>query len=477
MKQTIKLTESDLYRIVNKVLLNNESNKKLTFTEKLDELLEFHIKLYKASFISDGNHYLLEQNKTEYIKNLFPNNNNVIKEYKEKFNNPLLVESLDIDYVDNFFGFIRNNFIKQSKTEFDLIGEQSFVDSAWNAAKTAGNAVVSGAKYVANKIGEGFNWLKKNGLGWLMGKFREFLDSGWGQAAQLFLDSFGVGAIANVVIWGLMTVWDLLNQNWGLFLLSALSVLTAGALAPFIGRLAKNFKGITGGLTKALEFLKSTSLGKSLVKWIPNIKAGVGKIGTYIGQGVEWLISKFGKYLPSNWVSSLRSGVTKAVGWVKNVANDIMGFASKGVGEKVSTDILKKFNNFPGLQKLLTNPKWSNTLKGLDAATSKLVDDYITSNARKYSWSQIEGGICRSMKPIACNAIKKVGIAYSLKREGGEAIHKGKESFTNIKNTNTLLRKRDKLKNLRQASGNVTTAINKGAEAYEKERELSGAEG
>ena len=473
MKTVIKLTEGDLYTIVSKVLKTEKHrNNNLTFNEELDNLLEFHVKFYKSCYNVDGNHNQLEKYKRKYIKNLFPDNNKVIKEYHDNFKNRILNESVGENYVDYFFGFIRNNFIKQStsilreyyKNDNNLINEEGFLDSAWNAAKQVGGAVVSGAKYVANKIGEGFNWLKKNGLGWLMSKIRSFLDSGWGQAAQLFLDSFAVGAIVNVVAWGLMTVWDLITKNWGLFLLSALSVLTAGALAPFVGKLAKNFKGITGGIETALGMLKSTSLGKTIIKWIPKIKSGLGSVGKYIGQGVEWLLSKFGKYIPSNWVSALKSGVSTAVKWVESVAQKIFKFAGEGAGENVATRALSRFEGTPSIQKLLTNPKWANSVKGIDAATSKLVDEYITANARKYSWSSIEKGICSKMNKQACNAVKVLGKAYEIKREGGEAYKSGKEAEELLLKSKNLARKRDKAKELYRSGVKVKDAANKVSE-------------
>lgn len=45
MSKVIRLTESDLFEVVSKVLNIQNSNNN-TFTGKLDRLLEFHTKLY-----------------------------------------------------------------------------------------------------------------------------------------------------------------------------------------------------------------------------------------------------------------------------------------------------------------------------------------------------------------------------------------------------------------------------------------------
>lgn len=564
MNKVIRLTESDLYDIVGKVLkINNSKNN--TFIEKFDNLLEFHKKLYKGLYFVNGDHSELERQKRHYLRNLFPDNHKVIKECRLKFpNSNLLNENFDENYVDDFFKFIRENYIRQQRNiikEDNNQGQQRKISpqitqyakgitkelmaalgadadddeemavraikkinskeclyevdrmvkgykrgnapyslkdvinsymSDYNSAQYRaiwqhlGKFGVTGANYnsflagvgkTVEAIGKGWDWLKKNGLDKLMNTFREFLDSGWGQAAQLFLDSFGVGAILNVVIWGLMAIWDLLNNNWGLLLLSSLSILTAGAMAPILGKFAKNFKSIVGGFDKVMDYFKNSAIFKGIKAWIPKIGQGINAVGKYVSQGAEWLLSKFGKYIPANWVTAIKSGVTKATQWVQSIGQKIMGFASEGAGENVVTKNLMRQGTkgeWPMLSKLMQNPKWANTLKGLDAATSKIVDDYVTANIRKYSWGQIESSVCTHMNQMACKAVKTIGISYEMKREGGEALGKGKDSIKNMKNVNQLNRKRDKAKELYQATGNLKTAIQKGQTVYDKEQELVG---
>ena len=543
----IRLTESHINNLVFKIL-NGETpkKKKATLSEKIDNLIDFHVKYHKGLYNVYGNNSELEKNKKHYLNNLFPGNHKIIKECRLRFKNNIINESKGSSHIDEFFYFIKENYINEIRKKTILEQQQpnqtkQVQKQKMEAAKQAAKPIVSGLMkafdgagtdealavqtikkikskeeiYQVNKlllaykrpnlkdyingdmsdidsneyraiwthlgkfgvtganfnnflagvgkvvdvVGAGWEWLKKNGLGWLMGRLREFLDSGWGQAAQLFLDSFGIGAAVNVVVWGLMAVWDLLNNNWGLFLLSALSVLTAGTIAPLIGKYAKNFKGITGGFQKAIDYMINSPIGKGIKNWIPKISEGISSIGKWISGGVEWLLGKFGKYIPANWVSAIKSGASKAAAWVKSVAESIMGFAGKGAGEKVATKTLTQLNGFPGTQALLKNPKWSKALEGLDAGTSKIVDDYITANARKYSWDKIEQGVCKNMNAAACKAVKTVGLSYKLKREAGEALHKGKESLSSVNKSTAQLRKADKAKELYRASSNIQTAV------------------
>ena len=113
MTKVVRLNEIELFNIVNKVLNKRPIEKrKETFTEKLDNLLEFHIKLHKGLYNVYGDCSELKKTQKEYINNLFPYNHRVIKESRNRFSNKLLTES-DDNYINDFFGFIRENFIKE----------------------------------------------------------------------------------------------------------------------------------------------------------------------------------------------------------------------------------------------------------------------------------------------------------------------------------------------------------------------------
>jgi len=351
MTKVVRLNESELFNIVSKVLNNKPIEKrKETFTEKLDNLLEFHIKLHKGLYNVNGDSSELKKKQNDYINNLFPYNHKVIKESRNRFSNKLLTES-DDNYIIEFFGFIRENFIneygKKTLTEQQnnqqqqqkmTIARQAAIPlakslmSAFDGAGTneqlavqtikkikskdevyqldkilksykkgslkdyingdmsdfdskeyreiwahLGKFGVTGANFnnalaalgkgdVIGAIGAGWKYLKEKGITWLMDQFRGFLNSGWGQAAQLFLDSFGVGAIGVAAVWGLMTTWDLVNVTaggWVNFALSAFSLLTAGAMAPVLGPVSNLLKKVTGSLDDILKSLFISKFGQS----------------------------------------------------------------------------------------------------------------------------------------------------------------------------------------------------------------------
>ena len=532
MSKVVRLNESELFDIVSKVLNKKPVEKrKETFTEKLDNLLEFHIKLHKGLYNVYGDSSELKKKQNDYINNLFPYNHKVIKESRNRFSNKLLTES-DDNYINDFFGFIRENYIKEygkktlteqqknqqqqknqlarqaaiplakslmkafdgagtdealaiqtikqikSKEEVyqldkilknykkgslkDYInGDMSDFDSKGYREIWAhlGKFGVTGANYnnflagvgkVVDAIGAGWDWLKKSGIGAFFEKIRSFLNSGWGAAAQLFLDSFGVGAIAVAGIWGLMTQWDLLNINssggWLNFLMSAISLLTAGAMAPVLGPLMSFLKPVAGKLDDLLKALFSSKFASSFKAWVPKIVSGVSKVGEWINAGVKWLISKFGKYLPKNWMTALESGVGKCVQWVQSVVSKISTLAKGGdnlitktitaeAGETVVSGTLSKlFNKFPGFQKLMANKQWAPELaKGLDAGTAKLLDEYLIKNGKEYGWEKVRNTICKSRGQNVCSILDKVGLAFSIKAHGNEAIHHTKDTVKNLK--------------------------------------------
>lgn len=531
MTKVVRLNETDLFNIVNKVLNKRPIVKrKETFIEKLDNLLEFHIKLHKGLYNVNGDSSFLKKKQNDYINNLFPYNHRVIKESRNRFSNKLLAES-DDNYINDFFGFIRENFIKeygkkrlteqqqqqqnqqQQKTqlakkaviplaqslmkafdgwgtdeelavqtikkikskeevyELDLLlkswkkgslkdyinGDMSDFDSTEYRAIWAhlGKFGVTGANFnnalaalgkgdIIGAIGAGWNWLKTNGIGWLMGKIRSFLDSGWGAAAQIFLDSFGVGAIGVALVWGIMVIWDLINVTiggWGMLLLSIISLLTVGALGPYMAPIAKVLKPIKGGLGKVIEKLMSTKLGQGLIAWIPKIGAGLSKVGGWIKSGVQWLVTKFGKYLPKNISSLLESGVNKAVGWCENVVKNLTAYSKHEAADTVLTSNL---NSFPGMSKLMDNPKWASSLSRLDKPTAKIVDKYIHDNVRKYGWEAVEKGICKKYGQIACQVADKVGLAFQLRK----SVYKVAEKGASVKDTDLTHKTADELANM-----------------------------
>lgn len=533
MNTPIRLTESDLYYFVNRVLKIENEKKNKTIGESFNELLDFHIKIHKGYYGMNGNHYELEKHKHEYIKELFPNNNRVIKEYNEKFSNPLLVESIDVDYVDNFFGFIRKNYIKENK---NIIEEQigpsdtlnrynystkikpqslttnkmelarraalpilSLLSKAFDGAGTnealavqaikklkskeevyqldkmvrsskkmslkqyingdmsdfdsteyrkiwahLGKFGMTGANYneflksvgkgdIVGAVGAGWKFLKEKGLSWLMEGLRTALNSVAGVAVQLFLDSFAIGAIANAFIWGVMVVWDLINISsggWGTFLLSALGLLTVGAMAPVIAPLTRTIKTIKGGLQGVIIWLMKSKFGTVIRKWLPKIAAGASKVASYIGQGVKWLISKFGKVIGESAASKLSGAVSKCVEWVKSTVTWLSNYSAREASDTVLTSRINQAVNtgvatkareklaqlgFNGFENLLTNPKWSGALSKLDKPTAKLVDEYVHNNIRKYGWETTKAGVCKYMGKIACEAADLVGNAFKLK--------------------------------------------------------------
>ena len=572
----IRLTETHLNRIVFNIL-NGETNKKkkLSFTEKFEKLIEFHVKYHKGLYNLYGNYSEFEKNKKNYLNNLFPDNHKIIKECRLKFPNNIVNESKSKSQIDDFFMFIKESYLKeinknilseqQKPTQpqkqltpqqvqaakakiqasakkqaeviykellksLDMDGDKDLKDydgtnegGALDAIKKIKNretldalnkrialtkqypnlkawlnaemsdfdseygaiwaklekmgyaganrnvllqfAGQTGVGQLVKAADKGIDFLRTKGIAWFMDGLRSALNSGAGQAVQIFLDSFGVGAIANAAVWGIMVIWDLLNintQGWGLFLLSVLSLLTVGAMAPVLAPLGKIIGGIKGGLNVVVTKLMSSKFGQTIARWIPKIMNGVSKAASWIGSGVKWLVEKFSLVLPRKWVTAIEGAVEKAIGWVGDIVKNLSKYSGHEASDTVLTSNVARFSDspairqirqelldagFPGVERLLNNPKWASTLSKLDKPTAKLVDDYIHNNIRKYGWAATEQGVCTYMGKSACYAVKKIGISFKLKNAYLKATTKSQSAL----NTQFNVKTQDEIRNMTKA--------------------------
>lgn len=564
----IRLTETNLNRIVFNIL-NGETNKKkkLSFTEKFEKLIEFHVKYHKGLYNLYGNYSEFEKNKKNYLNNLFSDNHKIIKECRLKFPNNIVNESKSKSQIDDFFMFIKESYLKeinknilseqQKPTQpqkqltpqqiqaakakiqanakkqaeviykellksLDMDGDKDLKDydgtneggaldaikkiknretldalnkrialtkqypslKAWLNAEMSDfdseygaiwaklekmgyaganrNALLqiagqTGVGQLVKAADKGIDFLRTKGIAWFMDGLRRALNSGAGQAVQIFLDSFGVGAIANAAIWGIMVIWDLLNintQGWGLFLLSVLSLLTVGAMAPVLAPLAKIIAPLKGGLSTIITKIMSSKFGQTIAKWLPKIMSGLSKVASWIGSGVKWLVEKFSFVLPKSWVSAIQGAVEKAIGWVGKIVESLSKYSGHEASDTALTSTLGKVAGheklskvFPGVEKLLNNPKWAKTLSNLDKPTAKLVDSYIHDNVRKYGWTATEKGICSYMGDAACYAAKKIGISFKLKNAFTKATTKTQSAV----GANIGVKTQDEIKNMTKA--------------------------
>jgi hypothetical protein len=230
------------------------------------------------------------------------------------------------------------------------------VNNALRVASAVGdvtgvNAVVSAGEKVGTAIKAGFTWLKDKGLPWFMEKLRDALGSTAGAVLQSLLDMTGIGAVGVTILWAALTLFDvwLISSGaggWAKLFFSVIGLLSAGALAKTVGTFLKPLFGTGGtigsffsGIANKPWFIKYI---KPVVGWIGGKLSGAASLLTQAG---EWVVKKLG-------ATAIGGMVTKAVQWLKSIAENIVKFA--GAGAKAETQSLAKAEVKTQAEKIFT---------------------------------------------------------------------------------------------------------------------------
>ena len=223
---------------------------------------------------------------------------------------------------------------------------------------TGVNAVVAAGEKVGEVIKAGFTWLKDKGIPWFMEKLRAALISTGGAVVQQLLNFTGVGAIGTTVLWAVLTLFDVSQiasgaGTWAKLIFSVLGLLTAGALAQKIGGFLKPlFKSGGGTLTTFFQKIAQQNWFityiKPVVGWIGGKLSGAAGL---LKQAGDWVVKKLG-------ATTIGGVVTKAVQWLKSIAENIVkfaGFESKQASAYlVKKDLQKQGNKL--IAKAVTDP-------------------------------------------------------------------------------------------------------------------------
>jgi len=337
------------------LILKNAINK--TFNS-IELQKKFHIKnIGLMTNPYDAKEYV-EMMKEDYMVSIFLRNSLVLKEYNKRFSNNILTENkyeAKIE-VSDFFDFIKKSFLFESGL-YDYryynqnINEQigDYLGDLWNKGKNVvkkgvNKVVNTGKKIVkkgvevvkkgvevvspyikkvldsqfayfipglnviklgkdAKKVYDNWEKIKKMTLQDWVETFRNFLNGATGIAIQIVLALTGVGNLANLIAWGLLTAYDIGyqgfakgNWNWYNILTDCVGLLGSGAAAAIF----KGFKGVLGtiktidafvpGLAKAAK--TTPSITKTLVPWLNKIASGGATIISKIGQAFKWIATK-----------------------------------------------------------------------------------------------------------------------------------------------------------------------------------------
>jgi hypothetical protein len=241
-------------------------------------------------------------------------------EYEKRFSNNLLNEDIE-DFT---------NILTES---WDFIGITLFEqESTWEKIKSGASNIFSKVK---SGISQAWNYIKEKGAPWFFENMRKALYSWGGVAVQAFLAhpsiQVATGGITTgliITIWGAMLAYDTLEAlegrpNWVNLIIDIVSLLTLGVGGKAVqGAAATIPKSSSGSLSKVLNYLKNTSIGKWLVGILGKASSSLSNVLSLVGKGIAWVGEKLG-------ITSLKNASSRISGFIEKTFSQLSNFASK----------------------------------------------------------------------------------------------------------------------------------------------------
>ena len=324
IRQVIKET-------INDYVENKENSIQFLVNEMIEELsfqknfLLTNLQL-KESFTNKLSYVEVYQKKM--VKGLYGGNSIIMEDYSQNFKKRVIVESIyDFESeINKFNKFITDSVLKIS----GVLSEQG----ALGVMTPSSMLSVDAAKSL---LADAVSYLKKYGITQIMEGLRNALLSGVGAAIQIALSFTGVGAIANDIAWGIMTLYDayqlFVNNAPGSIanlIIDLICLLTAGTL----GKSLKGFVNFGGTTIEMVlnNFMKS-GVGKFIEPILGKIQGGMASLSSVLGEASAFMKNKMG----ISWVANLLSKVT---GFFVKMSIKLGTFLGKGVA-KVASPLIR----------------------------------------------------------------------------------------------------------------------------------------
>jgi len=431
MTKVVKLTESDIEKVVRGVIKQNNT-KELKYTNTLmveiDSMLNFHHRSNSAflKYTEDfSERFNILQDVKNLVENLFSNDNIILERFNKFSNKGVIVESTFNfqEELNGYFKFTKTSllyqggFINESQyNKYDLLVE-GYLDDLYNGAASVGNAVVSGAKTVGNAVVStvkagysalqgAWNKLKSLGVGKFMENFRGFLTSNYGAALQILIEvsTEGFGAAIPLIAWALLAQYDMANviagtPNWFNLLFSLIGTATTGIASKAIGAAMPFFKSAgkaAGSFTQAIEWLAKSKFGQMFKPLVSAISAGLGKVPGLIAKAMTWVKAVFGQVFGDTVVNFFARGANAIGKFVGELGTGIKNFFSttvvkggkKVVAKGVNTVLAKAGSLVPKIDIYLATASGKRFASKVGIEAVNTIKKELTSTIKTYSEDQ-----------------------------------------------------------------------------------------
>lgn len=399
------------------VYSKNEYDLEDLFNQLISELnFQKEVHLHTLSLLDENSKQgYIENYQKNIIYDFFKHNKVVCENFKNEFKT-ILTESIETlsQQIESFNNF----FVSSLMFDCGLISEQwwnplDYAKKAYNAVKgvtsKAWNTTKNAASTVYNKVKQAVNYVKEKGIGTVFEGLRNALMSGVGTAIQIALSFTGVGAIANEIAWGIMTLYDayqyFVNKVSGSLsnlIIDLVCLLTAGSL----GKVLKGFVG--KAYTSIQQFFTAfiNSGGGKYIKPVLNkLKNGASSVSSFLSSSSEFMKTKMG------------------IGWASNLINKVVEFF-KGIAEKIGTFIGSKTAGTVLRAGITLSNKFeaaalTQLAQKSEQEIAKIVGDTVTKSqiqaAGKYSTEYLKEKPTKEALTIIDQKFgTKMGDAYSL---------------------------------------------------------------
>lgn len=388
----------------------------------------------------------LTNDQNDFIKANFNHNRAIVESYNNFYKNTIVESVSDFSHkIDRFNEFVISSLLQDIK--------KCYVSEQLSAAVDyAGQQVSNAANYVGQKVTNVVDYVKEKGISNIMEGIRSALMSNVGQLIQTSLAIFtgGAGAIANDVVWGIMTLYDAFQH----FVNKA-----AGSLANLVidvinlvagGTLGKALSGFKGAASTSIgEFLKkimNSPVGKLIQPIVDLFGSAASKVASLLKSANDFMV----KNMKITWVSNLITSVQKFFGEVAVSIKQLFaqGAAKAGVAtaiQRAGVTLSGKFNSqvFASIAQMseqqIANQFGKTVAKGTLKAAQDYAEKYLKEKPIEYALAELD---------------KKFGTVYgdiyALYEQGGKAAKK-RRGLTGVGVTADILQGKNPLNKLSKA--------------------------
>lgn len=396
----------------------------------------------------------LTNDQNDFITANFNHNRAIVESYNNFYKNTIVESVSDFSHkIDRFNEFVISSLLQDIKKCYVSEQLSAAVDYAGqqvsNAANYAGQQVSNAANYVGQKVTNVVDYVKEKGISNIMEGIRSALMSNVGQLIQTSLAIFtgGAGAIANDVVWGIMTLYDAFQH----FVNKA-----AGSLANLVidvinlvagGTLGKALSGFKGAASTSIgEFLKkimNSPVGKLIQPIVDLFGSAASKVASLLKSANDFMV----KNMKITWVSNLITSVQKFFGEVAVSIKQLFaqGAAKAGVAtaiQRAGVTLSGKFNSqiFASIAQMseqqIANQFGKTVAKGTLKAAQDYAEKYLKEKPIEYALAELD---------------KKFGTVYgdiyALYNQGGKAA-KARRGLTGVGVTADLIQGKNPLNKL-----------------------------